>query len=591
MSDLNLFSRCLFDIEANGLLEDVSKVHCLVIKCMDTNKVLSCADKPGYDPISKGLKVLENAKILYGHNIDGYDIPVLSKIYDFRHVGTTWDSLIVSRICYSNLKKIDFAIKRAHLRGSHSLEAWGERLGKPKNEFGKDADWKYWTMDMQKYCEDDVEVNFALIQKLLSMNPSEKAIKIEHRFAHILRDQMAAGVNFDKEAAESLYVKLKEDRLHIENSIQEMIPPKEEVETFIPKVTSVKYGYKKGEPFKRVKKIRFNPGSSVQIVNYFKEKYDWEPSVFTVKGHPSTDGDVLSSLKFPEAELLLKYSEHSKIMGYLKDGKSSWLSCVTDEGKIHGVIMHNGARTHRCIHFGPNLGQVPSEGAFMGEECRSLFIAPDGYKMVGCDASGLELRMLSHYLYPYDGGAYVEHAAGKPHNHHMKVLEVDKPTAKRFLYAFMYGAGDKKLGSILGGDDLVGRKFRNKFVSGITGLGDLIKDVKAAHFNKGFVNTLDGRRVPSVSAHSALNTLLQSAGAIVMKMATIYAYDEIKRRGLDAWQVLHVHDEFQYVAREDVAEEVSTILLNAIISAGKTLEIRLPLSGEAKIGDNWAQTH
>jgi DNA polymerase I-like protein with 3'-5' exonuclease and polymerase domains len=227
-----------------------------------------------------------------------------------------------------------------------------------------------------------------------------------------------------------------------------------------------------------------------------------------------------------------------------------------------------------------------------------MFKVRPGYKLVGCDASGLEARCLSHYLWRYDNGEYVEvvlhgdKALGTDvHGRNMKALGLAKPEAKRWFYAWMYGAGDDLLGAIAGGDKKLGAKLRKKFLKAMPAIARLIEAVQEKAKTMRVVRGLDGRTVPCRSQHSALNTVLQGAGAIIMKQALILCHDQLVAEGIDFRFVANIHDEFQMEVREDQAERAGQIARQSIIDAGEFFKFRCPLDGEYKIGNNWAETH
>jgi DNA polymerase I-like protein with 3'-5' exonuclease and polymerase domains len=340
------------------------------------------------------------------------------------------------------------------------------------------------------------------------------------------------------------------------------------------------------------------------------EKYQWEPSEFTATGEPTINDEVLQSLPWPEAQMLREYLELSKIIGMLAEGKAGWLKLVTKEGRIHGSVITNGAVTGRCTHNSPNLAQIPRKGD-LGHKCRGLFKAPDGWVMVGADASGLELRMFGHYLARYDGGKYIEVILnGDIHTHNQEAAGLPtRDDAKTFCYALLYGAGDVKLGSIIaptsgpGTQSKKGKALRNKFMKAIPAYKRLTETIKQVLTEKGpdgkpkrkYLIGIDGRKLHIRSNHAALNTLLQSAGAVLMKLATVIFHWEAEKAGLvlgkDYVQIAHVHDEVQFLARPEHAETVGKLFVRSIELAGKHFGFVCPTTGEYKIGPDWSHTH
>jgi len=249
--------------------------------------------------------------------------------------------------------------------------------------------------------------------------------------------------------------------------------------------------------------------------------------------------------------------------------------------------VHNGAVTGRMTHFKPNMAQIPATYSPYGKDCRSCWTVPEGYKLVGIDASGLELRMLAHYM--NDRSYTNEVLNGDIHTANQKLAGLEsRDKSKKFIYAYLYGAGNERLGSVVGGSRKDGKRLRESFLANLPALANLKDRVERAS-KRGFLKGLDGRKVTIRSEHAALNTLLQSAGAIIMKKALVLFVDSIKH--LDAQCVANVHDEWQVECLEKDAEEVGQRGVQAIVDAGIYFDLRCPLDGEYKIGDNWSDTH
>ena len=452
-------------------------------------------------------------------------------------------------------------------------------------------------------------VTAAIWKDLLREDYPERAIQLEHDFSKILDWQMHMGISFDEEEACRLAEELAIEGEHLQNQIKETVPPWRE--EFVPKVNNKRYGYVKGVSM--YKETPFNPGSRQQVVKFFKEKYNWEPVIFTDKGNPKISGDILRQLSYPEAPLLAKYFDCKKLTGQVLTGENAWLKAV-ENGRIYSYVNHNGAVTGRCTHSKPNLAQVPRISSYKGEHCRGLFradapFAGHKWKLVGCDASGLELRNLAHYMAAYDSGRYArvileadihtenQEAAGLPTRDH----------AKTFIYAHNYGAGDAKLGHIVDPDasyekkKAEGTKLRQKFMTRIPALRILIDEVQRKAKRAGYLRGLDGRKLWVREHYRALNTLLQGAGSVIMKEATVLQWKEVIGNELDwrsyisgnyrAYPVLHIHDETQTCVREDYVETFKEIAERAIHQAGLNFNYQCPLEGEAKEGLTWAETH
>lgn len=466
----------VFDIETDGLLDATTKLHSLVITDTDTGKTYSCTDhSPNFLSLNEGLAILEAAPVIVGHNIICFDIPALKKLYpSFSPKGVIRDTLTMSRLIYPDMIDRDYARGRSgrtyhlptKLYGRHSLKAWGYRLSEQKDEFGETTDWQTWTPDMQTYCEQDVTVTCCLWKHFQQINYSEQAIKLEHQFQEVIFQQEQNGFPFDYEAAEKLYAELCAEREELKTKLQELWPPIDKGDWFIPKVNNKTKGYIKGEKTWRPKIISFNPASRDDIAERLKLTYQWQPTEFSDTGKPKIDDEVLQSLPYTEAKELARYFLLQKRLGQIGDGAQAWLKVAKKEEienadestaiyKIHGRVTTNGAVTGRCTHHDPNIAQVPAVGVPYGHECRALFYAPHGWRLLGCDASGLELRCLAHFMARYDGGAYAQvilhgdiHWANAQNLGLVpKDMERDKDNeeteyfrnkvAKRFIYAFL----------------------------------------------------------------------------------------------------------------------------------------------------------
>lgn len=598
----------IFDIETDGLLEETTKIHSLVIYDTQTNELYSChsgvtgiTDGEFYS-IEAGISMLAQAEEIAGHNIIKFDLPVIRKLYPtFWTFAKPFDTLLMSKLVYPDVGEIDDRnIRRGKnfpkkLRGRYSLKAWGYRLGELKGDYCEQEDcWSQWSIDMQRYCEQDVMVTKKLFDLLKSKNISEEAIKLEHQFAQIIFEQEQRGVYFDKEKAVALASKLTADKLRIEEELKKVFPNKIVEETFIPKVNNKAKGYVKGEPFTKKIEIEFNPQSRQMIAEALIDRYGWKPKELSPTGLPVINEEVIDSLDYPEAPLIKEYFLVTKTLGQLADGKNAWLKLVSKDGAIHGSVDTIGAVTGRCTHNSPNLAQVPAVGGFMGKECRELFRAREGYKLVGCDASGLELRCLAHYMNDED----YTHEILNGDIHTKNQFAAGLPTrnnAKTFIYGFLYGAGDEKIGSITGKGAKEGKAIRTKFLSALPKLKKLTEGVKLKVKQRGYLKGIDGRILKVREQYKGLNVLLQSAGAIVMKKALCILCDDIEAKGWklneDVCFVLNVHDEYQAEVKPELVDEYKIMAVEAIRKAGDFFGFRCPLDGEAKVGDSWYDTH
>jgi DNA polymerase I-like protein with 3'-5' exonuclease and polymerase domains len=336
--------------------------------------------------------------------------------------------------------------------------------------------------------------------------------------------------------------------------------------------------------------VTFNPGSRQQIGEKLKE-LGWKPKDFTPTGHPIVDEAVLEKLNIPEAKIIAEYLMLNKRISQIE----SWMEAVGKDGRVHGKVITNGAVTGRMTHSSPNMAQIPNAGSIYGPECRECWTVEDGNVLVGCDASGLELRMLAHYMKDNEYVKTVVEGSSKDgtdvHTKNQKAAGLQtRDQAKTFIYAFLYGAGSAKIGSIVGGKAKDGERLIASFLKGTPSLQRL-RDTVSKYAGKGFVPGLDGRKIWVRSEHAALNSLLQGAGAIVMKKALVIFDNKRKANKWPVKYVANVHDEAQLECPKDIAEDVGKAFKEAIIEAGEYFKLRCPLDGEYKIGSNWRQTH
>jgi DNA polymerase I-like protein with 3'-5' exonuclease and polymerase domains len=541
------------DIETDGLQPTV--IHCVVTKRPNEDHLIHTCSESLWEELS-------GAGCVCGHNYIGYDGPALKKLWGVEiHPDRVLDTLVMSRLFYPDIQ------------GGHSLDQWGTRLGCAK---GSHDDWTKLTTEMIKYCMQDVTVTELLYSKLneqlQAFGFSDTSVWLEHSVAHICHEQEQNGFMFNKTGGELLARKLDTKMSGIEAKLQTVFPPVPEEQ---------RYHKTTGKPLP-LKYQHFNVGSRQQIAERLKQKGAvWKEK--TPSGKDKVDESTLKkNLHIPEAKMVLEFLLLQKRYAQV----ISWNKAV-EGGRIHGRIKHIGAVTGRMAHSSPNLAQVPAVTAEYGTECRSLFCVPDNRVLVGADASGLELRMLAHYM---DDDDYTkEILEGDIHTANQLAAGLEtRPQAKTFIYAFLYGAGNAKIGAIVGGSAMKGGELKDKFLENTPALADLRERI-TTQGEEGFLDGLDGRRLRVRSAHAALNTLLQGAGAVVMKQAVIHLYELLD--GIDFKLVAQVHDEWQIECRPEDAEHVGKCAVQAIIQAGETFNLNCPLDGEYRIGNNWAETH
>jgi DNA polymerase-1 len=631
--------RAVWDVETDGLLDDLTCIHSLVLRDLDTGALVSCTDNdPNRPGIEHGLSLLSKLDKAYGHNVIYFDVPAIKKVYPRWSIreGAVRDTLITARLWKQDVASGDWAMVRRktlppELVGKHSLEAWGYRLGVFKGTYGKTADWTRWTPEMQSYCEQDTEVTKRLVMLLGRQALPKGAVETEHELAWLLSEMERNGFPLNVESCQQLYAELSARRSVLDAELREVFQPwVVEVGPFTPKRDNRTIGYVAGCPATKIKIVHFKPSSRDHIVARLKALYGWEPTEFTENDAPKMDDDVMKALPYPEAPKLAKYLLVAKRIGQLAEGKQAWLKLMTDKSyqggaltgmqHVHGSINQLGAVTHRATHKFPNMSQVPKvdadkEGNLKWGELgdwstdfRNVWTVPKGWLMLGADASGLELRMLAHFMARYDGGAYgLVILNGDVHAVNRDALGLEgKPgreIAKTFIYAFLYGAGDEKLGSIL--EPLssperqadLGAALRKRFLRNLPALGRLIDDVKLRTKEQGYLTVLDGRRIMVRAEHSALNSLLQTAGAVVCKTWLAETRRRFTREfGPQGWTgkwaaLMWSHDEKQTAVRPEIVEPAKLIIVQAIRDMTSHFSLRCPLDGEAKIGRTWAETH
>ena len=573
-------SNIVFDIETDDL--DATKVWCIVAKEVDGNTY-----KFGPDELEDGLDLLRSANTLIGHNIIGFDLPVLKKLFNFTYSGKIIDTLVMSRL-YNPIRE-----------NGHSLKTWGYRLGVPKQE---QPEFDNYTPQMLDYCVQDVVLNEAVYKFLQKegMGFSKQSFDLEQLTAAIMCEQEKTGFYFDSKQAMTLLAELKQNMADVEDEVQKTFKPKwvddKLVTPYIKKdgelskrgLTDDEYATiltsNNHEPFMRKKLVEFNLGSRKQIGEYLID-FGWKPVRFTPTGQPIVDEGTLKKIEhITEAKLIANFLLYQKRIAQV----SSWIDELKND-RVHGRVIPNGTITGRMTHRGPNMAQVPNIHSPYGKECRSCWTVPEGYKLVGIDASGLELRMLAHYMNDID---YIEEVInGDIHSTNQQLAGLKtRDQAKTFIYALVYGAGDAKIGSIINGDIKKGKALKQRFFANLPSLKKLRDRVQQAA-NRGFLKGIDGRRIYVRSPHAALNTLLQGSGAIVMKQAMINLYQLIKLNALDACFVANIHDEWQLQVRESQADSVGRLGVECIEKVTEQFNMRCDLTGEYKIGDTWYETH
>jgi DNA polymerase I len=549
-----------------------------------------CVTKKGDEVLvwrdADNLQEYLNGFVLVAHNGIGFDFPLLKKLWGIEVADELQrDTLVISRLYNPELLAPEGTKYKPH-----SLAAWGHRLGFPKDDF-TDYDGGY-SEEMVGYCINDVHVleklDLMLEQTMQELKFSEESIVIEHKVAQICKGMERNGFALNMEKAQVLLATLSGEMVDIETEFQTVFPP----------IITERISEKTGKKLKDKVTI-FNPGSRKQIAERLITK-GVKLTKKTEKGSFIIDEKVLEGIDLPEAKIFGRYLMIQKRVAAV----SSWLDLVGDDGRVHGRIITNGAVTGRATHNTPNMGQVPAVGKPYGAECRAMFGVASGMVQVGVDLSGIELRCLGHYLndkewidellkgdiHWFNAQSFGLVAKGTVKDDSNPEHKTARNRTKTLTYGVLYGAGAAKAGSIVGGNSTHGKRLIDSFVNNTPGLAAL--KTKISKFaKKGHLPGLDGRRVWIRSEHAALNTLLQSAGAIIAKQWLIECDRDLKAAGIPAKLMAWVHDEVQYETAPEYADTVKEIVEKAATKAGIVLQFRCPVDAEGKIGINWYETH
>lgn len=616
----------LIDIEADGL--DPKNIWVVVTKDYQTNEVRTWLSP-------KGLKDYMEGMVLVGHNILWFDIPVLNRLWGLSiDPEQCLDTLVFSRLFNS----WDYS--------RHSLSDWGTRLGVLKSDF---SDWSHLSDEMIEYCKQDVEVEHKLFDFFYKYIHDERFIRaneIEHRAAIICTEMHYNGFGFDVQEAKRLHSRIESELSLLTVDIQTAFPPRKVLSrTILPRPTKSgtihkgdfrwitdgrspeEHGYHVGVPVHLYDTIEFNPASPKQCIERLNE-FGWKPTEKT-KGHVKCERDLKWARGKERKDLLDKLEQYaltgwtiseenldtlpndappaaqSLVRWILLDRRlttlNEWIGWYNEEtGRIHGEVRAIGTWTHRAAHKNPNTGNIARVSSEFGGEMRALWRAGTGYRQVGCDAEGIQLRILAHYMDDYeftkalvsgksDDGTDVHTLNWKKLGHACK----DRTTAKTFIYSYLLGAGVGKTAQIFQCTEAEAREAREKFVSAFPGLSLLKNELIPSDAARGWFEGLDGRPVMCDSEHLMLAGYLQNGESIVMKYANWLWRQQLRKEKVPFWQMNYVHDEWQTrtVDDEDVANYIGKVQAQSIVQAGIDLGVKCPLAGKSIIGYNWRDTH
>lgn len=609
-------SKYVFDIETNGLFPD--KVWMLVMQDCATEEVYSYSD---YDsdlpPIEEGLARLSKAKIIAGHNIISFDLPVMKKLLNWEPSEGTrvWDTFIMSQLC---------KYQRGHM---HGLKGWGGFFDYPK---GDHEDWSCYSKEMLEYCIRDVDLNLKVYNRvskeasvLIKNNPKfMQALELEHEFAKINAEITQKGWVFDMDRAEALYEEILDKMEHIEDELNPQLGMvavmrgNKEVDQIVKKDGTyykrvidwfeIEEDIKASDgnisgPYTRVEFKPVELGQMAEVKKFLLDK-GWKPDDWTVK---KINGSwIKQSPKLTDSSLkpLGKLGEYISDYYMLRNRLATvegWIEEVRDEekyndGRLHGSMFTIGTPSFRCRHR--VIVNIPGVYAPYGKELRSLLTCEEGMKVIGADSAGNQFRGLCHYI--NDDKFTDEVINGDVHQRNADTLGISRPQAKTFIYAYLFGAGHAKLGEAVSGKKSakIGKQADETFKATLPGL-KVLKDNLENEYRysemrtgQGFIIGADGRRIMVGSEHQALNYLLQTLEGITCKAALVYAYKKIKEQGLEAYPTLFYHDEVVFVAKESDAEAVKDICVEAFKEAPKSVGV-MCMDGDGQIGDSYADVH
>jgi DNA polymerase I-like protein with 3'-5' exonuclease and polymerase domains len=537
------------DIETDTL--DATKIHCIVASSISGKQKVWIEDE--CQQFSDWSRQIDQFIM---HNGISFDAPILNRLTGSNiKLSQVRDTLIESQL-YNPIRD-----------GGHSLQSWGERLGYSKGDYN---DFTAFNKEMLEYCQRDTELTRKVAGVLSGEGSSfsDRSYNLERKVRAIVDQQERNGFAFDIQKATVFLSQLEDEQYSLEEKAQEMFEPTE-----VKLKTKTKY-------------IPFNIASRKQIAERLMER-GWEPKKHTEKGNVIVSEEILSKLDMPEAQMFSRYFLLQKRTGLLK----SWIQECQEDDRVRGRVMTLRTVTGRMAHNSPNMAQVPATYSPYGKECRELWTVsnPDTHALVGTDASGLELRCLAHYM--EDPKFTREVLTGDVHTANQKMAGLEtRDQAKTFIYAFLYGAGPAKIGSVVGAGAKQGNILIQRFLKNMPALNRLRSKVQEAA-ERGTIIGLDGRQLQIRAVHSSLNTLIQGAGAIVCKQWLVHMDERIRAKGIDAKLVASVHDEYQFEVSKKDTTIFGQITKDAMKDTEATLNVKCPLDCEYKVGNTWAETH
>lgn len=585
------------------------------------------------DEKKKFLDMAAKVKLWIGHNICGYDLPVLEKLLGLSipiSLDHCIDTLIVSRM-------VDYS--RPH---GHSVESYGEQFGIEKSKF---SDWTKWSQELEDRCVRDVDISNQIynhLRPIITDPVWRNSLETEHCFQQIVNQLHNNGFCFNHVKATGLLDRVTAELLELDTEISREFPPKLKlVREVTPTLTKHGTLNKKdfrwvkdgdlsdynGYPFSKCVWSEFNPSSHKQIIEVLHQA-GWKP-VDKTKTHIETERELNRSNRLDLTDLSAKMVELSKFGWRVNENNlqtlpvtapkpartlakrillearrrtlTEWLELVGTDGRIRGKFYGIGAWTHRMAHQNPNTANIPTEAKLFGKEMRSLWIAPKKRLLVGVDAEGIQLRIFAHYINDTEFTEAIVNGRKDnntdPHSLNANILGCTRDQAKRFLYAYLLGGGVSKLSEVLGRNRQEGQQAVDTFIKRYSGLSFLKRKVIPTDAERGYFIGLDGRRVPIPGVavgdrrHLCMSGYLQNGEAIIIKLAAIKARPLIEQLGAEFVDI--VHDEYVIESPNNVAvaEEIKAIVCRCIADVGSELKLNCPMKGDGKIGNTWFAIH
>lgn len=580
------------DTEADSL--NPTRFWCAVAENLGTGEILEFDPEAMYDGRFKAF-TQQRSSIFIGHNFISFDSFHLNRLLSTNiKIDSVIDTLVLSYLYHP------------HLPGGHSIEAYGERFGLKKLEH---EDWSHFSPEMMERCRRDVKINVitykGLCDRMNKIGFSEKSCEIEHRFRYVIDKQERRGFYFNKAGAADLCAKLDTELQELSKPIIDLFPPT--LEPF----KAYEYRLKKdGSPThhfirhqSEADAIQFSEGGSEYTTYYYKDfnigspnqriekllSLGWQPTEFTDAGNPKVDEDALKEFADEINDDRIKLIADWMVRSSRKSTVEGWLKVVYPDSRIHGIVFSCGAGSRRCRHNKPNQANIPSNEAVYGEECRDLWTATPGNILLGGDAKAVQMRMFGHYLGDKEvAKLYIE---GDPHQVNADATGVPRKKIKNVLYAMLFGAYDKKLGTTAnpqwGAEE--GKKIRDILYKTTPGLERAVKNAQDEWYSSGgLIQCIDKGFVRCPSAHAALNYQIQSAEAVLLK-SVINKLDKV----LDDFPLVNfVHDEIQVDCRNiEQANYIGEVFKRTMIEQGEELGFMVPMEGSIKIGSSWKFTH